>query len=156
MAVAATVLLVLVRPSLQGRPRRAWAGIALYGIAMATMNLLFYAAVHRVPLGIAVTLEFLGPFTVAVLGTRSRRGAALPVIALAGVVLISNPTGGMTVPGLLFGLGAAVAFGGYTLLAGRVGGASPGFSGLALSVTVAALALAPFSVAAIPHLSGGQ
>ncbi|OLF14911.1 EamA family transporter [Actinophytocola xanthii] len=156
MAVAAVVLLALTRPAPHGRPRREWAGILLYGVAMAGMNVLFYNAVATLPLGIAVTLEFLGPFAVAVLGTRTRWQVVFPLAALTGVALISDPTGGLTGSGLAWGLGAAVAFGGYTLLAGVVGRASTGFSGLALSVTVGALLLAPFSVTGAPRVPGAE
>lgn len=156
MAVAAVVLLVLVRPTLRGRSRRGWAGIVLYGVAMAAMNVLFYGAVHHLPLGLAVTLEFLGPFTVAVLGTRSRSAALWTLTALGGVALVSDPTGGMNLTGMLFGLGAAAAFGSYTLLAGVVGRASAGFAGLALSVTVSALALLPFSALTAPRVTATQ
>jgi inner membrane transporter RhtA len=62
MTLAAVVLLVLARPTVHGRSRRAWAGIIVYGLAMATMNLLFYSAVERVPLGVAVTLEYGCPW----------------------------------------------------------------------------------------------
>lgn len=123
---------------------------------MAAMNVLFYNAVANLPLGIAVTLEYLGPFFVAFFGTRNRWESVFPVVALIGVVLISNPTGGMTLVGLIFGLGAALAFGGYTVLAGRVGHSSSGFSGLALSVNVGALTLAPFSAVAVPRVQGDQ
>jgi inner membrane transporter RhtA len=154
MAVAAVVLLLLTRPVPTGRTRRERLGIVLYGVAMAAMNVLFYNAVARLPLGIAVTLEFLGPFCVALLGTRVRWHALFPVVALVGVALISDPTGGVNLAGTVWALGAAVAFGGYTVLAGFVGGASPGFSGLALSVAVGALVLAPFSVLAVPRVPG--
>ncbi len=77
MGIAAVVLLVLIRPVLPGRSRRECAGIVLYGAAMAAMNVLFYNAVANVPLGIAVTLEFLGPFFVAFFGTRIRWESAL-------------------------------------------------------------------------------
>lgn len=154
MGIAAVVLLVLTRPVLPGRSRREWAAIVLYGAAMAAMNVLFYNTVANVPLGIAVTLEFLGPFFVAFFGTRIRWESVFPLAALAGVALISDPTGGMTAKGLGYGLGAAVPFGGYPVLAGYVGRASSGFSGLALSVTVGALLLSPFSLAAAPRVVG--
>ena len=154
MAIAALVLLTLTRPVLRGRSRQEWAGIILYGVAMAAMNLFFYNAVANLPLGIAVTLEFLGPFFVAFFGTRNRREAVFPLAALAGVALIGYSTSGMTAAGVAWGLGAALAYGGYTVLAGYVGRASAGFSGLALSVTVGALLLAPFSIAAGPRVPG--
>jgi inner membrane transporter RhtA len=154
MAIAALVLLVLARPVLRGRTRQEWVGIVLYGVAMAAMNVSFYNAVANLPLGIAVTLEFLGPFFVAFFGTRTRWESVFPLAALAGVALVSDSTGGITAVGLAWGLSSAAAFGGYTVLAGYVGRASSGFSGLALSVTVAALLLAPFSVTAAPRVSG--
>jgi len=152
MAVAAAVLLVVTRPSLRGRSTRAWAGIASYGLAMAAMNVLFYNAVDHLPLGFAVTLEFLGPLAVAALGVTRRLELVLPATALLGVVLISGPGGEADVVGILFGLGAAVAFGAYTMLAGRVGGDTSGLDGLALSVTVGAVLLLPFSIASAPHV----
>ena len=155
MAVAAVVLLVLVRPSVRGRSRRAWTRIVLYGVAMAAMNVLFYNAVAHLPLGIAVTLEFLGPLTVAAVATTRRRELLLPALTLVGVLLVSSPGGGLTLLGLVFGLGAAVAFGGYTVLAGRVGGDTDGLDGLALSVLVGAVLLSPFSVHAAPRVDGG-
>ena len=154
MAVAALVLIVLTRPVLWGRPLREWAGIVLYGVAMAAMNVSFYNAVANLPLGMAVTLEFLGPFFVAFFGTRSRWDSMFPLTALAGVGLIGDSTSGLSVAGLAWGLSAALAFGGYTVLAGYVGSASTGFSGLSLSVTVGALLLAPFSAAAAPRVPG--
>jgi len=154
MAVAAAVLLVIFRPRLRGRSTTAWLGIVLYGVAMAAMNVLFYNALMHLPLGIAVTLEFLGPLAVAVVATRLRWEALLPVATLIGVALVSNPSGGMTWIGLAFGLGAAVAFGGYTVLAGRVGESSAGLDGLTLSVAVGAVLLAPFSIEALPRVDG--
>ncbi|GAA3866902.1 DMT family transporter [Leifsonia kafniensis] len=154
MAIAAAVLLAIFRPRLRGRSTTAWIGIVLYGVTMAAMNVLFYNALAHLPLGIAVTLEFLGPLAVAVFATRLRWEALLPVVTLIGVALVSNPTGGMTWIGLAFGLGAAVAFGGYTVLAGRVGESSAGLDGLTLSVAVGAVVLAPFSVEALPRADG--
>lgn len=152
MAIAAVVLLALTRPSLRGRPPRAWAGIASYGVAMAAMNVLFYNAVAHLPLGFAVTLEFLGPLVVAAIGVSRRRELALPAVALVGVVLLSSPGGEANSVGILFGLGAAVAFGAYTLLAGRVGDDTSGLDGLALSVAVGAVLLLPFSLTAAPRV----
>lgn len=155
MAIAAAVLLAVVRPRLRGRSARQWGAIALYGIAMAAMNVLFYNAVARLPLGLAVTLEFLGPLAVAATATARRRELALPALTLVGVVLVSRPGGGMTASGLAFGLAAAAAFGGYTALAARVGDddAAP-FDGLALSVAASAIVLAPFSIPASVHVHG--
>lgn len=155
MAVAAVVLLLLTRPRLHGRSRSAWLGIVLYGVAMAAMNVLFYHAVQRIPLGVAVTLEFCGPLAVAAFGARGGQ-RLLPVITLVGVALVAGPQGDLDPVGVLAGLGAAAAFGGYTVLAGRVGSDDSGLGGLALSVTVGAVLLAPFSVSSIPLVESGD
>ena len=156
MTAATLVLLLLTRPALRGRDRRAWAGIALYGLAMAAMNVLFYAALDRIPLGVAVTLEFCGPLAVAAVASAGR-SRLLPIIALAGVVLVvGTPSGGLDPVGAGLGLGAAAAFGGYTVLAGRVGSGSGGLGDLALSVAVGALLLAPFQVAQAPAVEPGH
>lgn len=155
MAVAAVVLLICTRPALRGRSPRAWAGIALYGIAMAAMNVCFYHAVQRLPLGVAVTLEFLGPLAVAAAGARGWQ-RLLPVLTLAGVALVAGPQGGLDPVGVIAGLGAGAAFGGYTVLAGKVGEDDTGLGGLALSVTVGAALLSPFSVAGAGRLTSGD
>ncbi|WP_263120199.1 EamA family transporter [Cellulomonas sp. RIT-PI-Y] len=155
MTVAAAVLLLLTRPQLRGRSRSAWLGIVLYGVAMAAMNVLFYHAVQRIPLGVAVTLEFCGPLAVAAVGARGAQ-RLLPVLTLVGVALVAGPQGDLDPVGVLAGLGAAAAFGGYTVLAGRVGDDDSGLGGLALSVTVGAVLLAPFSVPSVPAVQGGD
>lgn len=154
MAIAAVVLLLIARPSLRGRSRQAWLGIVLFGVAMAAMNALFYNAVERLPLGIAVTFEFLGPLAVAAVAARKKIELLLPILTLIGVGLVGNPSGNIDPIGVLFALGAAAAFGGYTVFAGKVSGDTGGIDGLALSVVVAALVLAPFSVEALPRVDG--
>ncbi|WP_233571658.1 EamA family transporter [Cellulomonas triticagri] len=155
MSVAAVVLLLVARPRVRGLSPAAWRGVVLYGVAMAAMNVLFYQAVARIPLGVAVTLEFLGPLAVAAAAARGWT-RALPVVTLAGVALVAGGGGITDAWGLVFGLGAAVAFAGYTVLAGKVGEETGGLSGLALSVTVGALVLSPFQVAAAPSLTSAD
>ncbi|MFD2758726.1 EamA family transporter [Gulosibacter faecalis] len=154
MLVGAAVLLVLVRPRIRGRSRAQWLGISVYGIAMAAMNICLYNAIDRIPLGIAVTLEFLGPCAVALLGSRRIREGICAVVALAGVALISvGPAGYFDLAGYLFGLGAALFFALYTIGADRIGKASSGLDGVALSVTVAAIVTLPFAVVQVPRVT---
>lgn len=156
MTAAAVVLLLLTRPRLRDRTRGAWLAVVLYGVAMAAMNVLFYAALDRLPLGVAVTLEFCGPLAVAAVASAGRT-RMLPVLALVGVLLVvGRPDGGLDVLGVVLGLGAAAAFGGYTALAGRVGSDSSGLGDLALSVTVGALLLSPFQVAQASSVTAAQ
>lgn len=156
MAIAAVVLCALVRPRLRGRTRRSWVGVGVYGVAMAAMNLSLYAAIDRLPLGVAVTLDFLGPCAVALLGSRHLREGLCAVLALAGVVLIAGPSGYFDLLGYVFGLGAACFFAVYTLFAERVGKDGDGLSGLALSVSVAAVVSLPFGVPVLPRVTVPQ
>lgn len=150
--LAALFLLAVARPRIRSLDLHAWSGILLYGAAMAAMNVLLYSALERIPLGLAVTLEFLGPLAVASFGGKGLLDRFLPVLALTGVAAVAGVQSGVDGLGVLFGLGAAVAFGTYTLMAGRVGEDSAGIQGLALSVAVAALLLSPFSLPALPKL----
>jgi inner membrane transporter RhtA len=155
-ATAALVLWVLVRPSVRRRSRREWQGIAGYGAAMAGMNVAFYGAVDRLPLGVAAALLFLGPFAIAVASVRVWRDALFPVVGLVGVVLVTRPGGDVEWVGIGFGLLSALALALYTMSAQRVGRTSAGLAGLTLSVGVSALLLLPFSAAAAPRVSGSQ
>ena len=153
MLIAAALLLVLVRPRVRRRSRSEWLGIVGYGAAMAAMNVSLYAAVDRLPLGVAVTLEFLGPCAVALVAARRVREGACALLSLGGVVLISaGPSGYFDALGYAAGLLAAVFFGLYTVFAARVGAAGGGLDGVALSVGVAALCTAPFAVARVPEV----
>lgn len=151
-AIAASLALVIVRPRLRGRRPAEWASIGLFGMSIASMNVFLYLALERLPLGIALTLEFLGPFAVAVLAARRPRAALLPVLGFIGVVFIVRPSGQLDLLGVVFGLSAAASLAVYTLIAERVGRESRGFDGLALALGVAAILTAPFGVAALPAI----
>jgi inner membrane transporter RhtA len=139
LAWAGLVLAVLVRPSLRTFTRRGLLTCVLLGVVTAGMTFLFMAAVARIPLGTASALEFLGPLGVAV-ARGGRRGWPLPVVAGAGVLLLTEPwQGGADLGGVLFALGAAVCWAAYILLTQRVADDLPGLSGLAVSMPVAAL-----------------
>ncbi|WP_282853146.1 EamA family transporter [Gulosibacter sediminis] len=84
MLIAAVLMLVIVRPRLRGRGRREWLGICVYGVAMAAMNLCLYNAIDRIPLGVAVTLDFLEPCAIALLGSRRLREGLCALVAVAG------------------------------------------------------------------------
>jgi inner membrane transporter RhtA len=111
LACGAVLLLVVFRPAVRGRPGKAWAAIGVYGLSMAAMNLCLYWAVERLPLGVAVTLEFLGPCAVALAGSRRWADAVCALGALAGVGLIAGPGGAFDLVGYAAGLGAPAFFG---------------------------------------------
>ncbi|MGS0683716.1 EamA family transporter [Nakamurella sp. GG22] len=154
LAVSAVVLLAWRRPWRQHWTRRELAGAALFGIVLATMNVVFYIAIDYLPLGTAVAMEFLGPVAVAAVtgrGWRDRVGiglAALGVVLLAGVQL----EGGLTrdvVIGLLAITASAVAWAAYILLGRRIAVKRDGISALAVGMTAGALVYSPLAIGAI-------
>ncbi|GAA2009152.1 EamA family transporter [Microbacterium ulmi] len=151
-AIAAVIAAVIVRPRLRGRSVVEWIAIGCFGASIASMNVFLYLALDRLPFGIALTLEFLGPFAVAALGARRPLAALFPVAGLVGVVLVVRPSGALDPIGLLFGALAAAALAAYTLLAERVGRDARGFDGLALAFVFAAVLTAPFALQALPSL----
>jgi inner membrane transporter RhtA len=153
---AAGALLWLVRPRLREiSPQTRRAALAL-GLTTGVMTLAFFAAIVRLPLGEVSALEFLGPLAVAVAARHGgRAGLVLPILAGAGVACLTHPwTGTANVEGILYALVAAAGWAGYILLTRRVGDALPGFTGLALSLGVAAAISTPFGLPqVIGHLS---
>jgi inner membrane transporter RhtA len=144
LAFAALVLTALWRPFPIRADRGALALVALFGVALAAMNFSFYEALDRIPLGIAVTLEFVGPLGVALAASRRRLDLLWVGLAAAGVVLVSGPSGDADATGIAFALAAGAFWAAYILLSSRVGRAFEGGSGLALAMSVAAaLMLAP-------------
>jgi inner membrane transporter RhtA len=146
---AAVVLAAIWRPSFRDQPPEAMRIAAAFGLALAGMNLCFYEALDRLPLGIAVTLEFVGPLGVAILSTRKPVDFVWAGLAAAGILLLSGGVAGG--PGI-DGLGAALAlaaglfWGSYILIAGVVGKAFEGGSGLAIAMVVSTLLLVPFGI----------
>jgi inner membrane transporter RhtA len=143
---AAAVLMLLWRPSLHMN-RRAWTAVLGYGVILGLMNLCFYLALARLPLGIAVTIEFLGPLAVALAGSRRWLDAFWAVLAAGGVVLLTEGGGDLDVVGLLFALAAGTCWGLYILLGAALGRHTTEGNGLALGMAVAALVAVPFGVA---------
>ncbi len=145
---AAIVLAVLWRPRLAGRSRADWRLIAAYGFVLVAMNLSFYEALDRIPLGIAVTFEFVGPLGVAIAGSRRALDLVWVALAAAGIVLLSDfGTADLDGLGVALALLAGGFWAAYILLAARVGRAFPGGEGLALGLMVGAVLLAPVGVA---------
>ena len=150
---AAIALLIWTRPPLHRYGREQWVAAGLLGAASAAMTLLFFAAVQRIPLGLAAAIEFLGPLGVAAAGARSVRALAWPVLALVGVALLTGTGDVGSAPDLL-GLGMAAAAGVcwavYIVMTKKVGRAFDGLQGLAMSISVAALLALPFGLVALP------
>lgn len=145
---AALVLAVIWRPRVAGLGRREILLAVLFGLTLGCMNLAFYSALDRIPLGITVTLEFVGPLGVAVAGSRGALDLLWVALAAAGILLLSDfGTGDLDRVGVALALLAGGLWAAYILLSARVGQAFPGGSGLALAMIVAAALLLPVGVA---------
>jgi inner membrane transporter RhtA len=152
---AAVVLNVAVRPRLRRHPvSELWVPVAL-GTATGLMTLSFYEAIARIPLGIAVAIEFCGPLGVALAGSRRWLDALWVALAAGGICLLTlgHPVSGtLDATGVLLAFCAAAGWGTYIVLTKRVGQSWPGFEGLAVSLSVAALVTVPFClVSDFPH-----
>jgi inner membrane transporter RhtA len=146
---AAVVLCLFVRPRLRGRSRRAWLVPAALGVTSGLMTLAFYGAISRVPQGVVVAIEFSGPLTVALVGSRRWRDAIWVALAAGGIALLTlgHPVGGaLDMTGVLLAFAAAAGWGTYIVLTKRVGQTWPGLEGLAIAMAIAALVSLPFGL----------
>lgn len=145
---AALFLLLIDRPKWDATPtRRDYLLLGLFGLAIACMNLSYYSAVARIPIGIASALEFTGPLAIAMLGSRQPLHLLWVSLAAIGMILLTPFTGATLDPiGVGFALLAGGCWAAYILLAGRVGRVFPGGTGLALAMTLATLLLVPIGV----------
>ena len=148
---AALILLLMWRPRLGGYARSDYGVAIIFGLALAGMNFAFYSALERIPLGVAVTLEFTGPLAVAVAGSRRLIDLLWVILAATGILLLAplNLFGGVDLDpvGVALALLAGTLWGSYILLSARTGRVFPGGTGLALAMCVGALALVPVGVA---------
>jgi inner membrane transporter RhtA len=147
LVTSSLILLALARPRLGGRTAADWRPVLALGLALGAMNWAFYESFARIPLGVAVTIEFIGPLAVAAVGSRRPRDLAWVGLAALGIVLFgAGPT---KVDALGFGL--ALVAGGcwalYIVATAATGRRWPGVDGLAVASTIATLAIAPFAVA---------
>jgi inner membrane transporter RhtA len=145
---AALVLMAIWRPSLRGRGRHDLLLVAVFGLVLAGMNLAFYSSLDRIPLGAAVTFEFVGPLGVAVAGSRRPLDLVWVALAAAGILLLSDlGAGGLDALGIALALLAGALWAAYILLSARIGQRYDGADGLALAMVVGAAALVPVGVA---------
>jgi inner membrane transporter RhtA len=151
IAFAALVLFLLVRPKLGGHDRAGYLVAGLFGLTLAGMNFSLYLAFDRIPLGVAVTLEFVGPLGVAVAGSRRLLDLLWVVLAAAGILLLAplSVLGGMDLDpvGVAFALLAGCLWASYILLSARTGSTFPGGRGLVIALCVGTFVLFPFGIA---------
>jgi inner membrane transporter RhtA len=151
LVFAALILWPLARPAVRGRARADLGAAVALGACSGVLTLAFFEAIARIPLGVAVTIEFLGPLGVALAGSRHARDVALVALAGAGVALLTLGHGAgepLDPAGVAFASVAAACWAGYILLTKRVGARWAGLEGLSVSLGVAALVTFPVGVAA--------
>ncbi len=147
LATSAVVLVALARPRWRGHSSSDWTVVLAFGSCLAVMNWSFYQSFQRIPIGLAVTIEFVGPLTVAVIGSRRPRDLAWVGLAALGVVLLGLEPGELNWPGVAFALLAGTAWAAYIYIAAETGRRWAGFDGLALASVVAAGLLTPLALA---------
>ncbi|MCW2539325.1 MAG: EamA family transporter [Frankiales bacterium] len=156
LAFAAVILIAVIRPRVRGRSRSDWIAAGLFAVALGGMNWSFYEALHLLPLGIAVTVEFTGPLAVAVLGSRRLLDLVWVALAAGGVLLLGvgrghTSAGGLSLRGLGLALLAGAFWAGYIVVSKRVGAAYAGIDGLVIALAIAAVLLLPVGI-----VSGGD
>jgi inner membrane transporter RhtA len=156
VGLGALILLLLWRPRLHGYTWHEYRWALLFGGVLAAMNFSFYQALDRIPLAVAVTIEFVGPLAVALLGSRRLIDLLWVALAGAGIVLLA-PTGlfgGIALDPVGVGLAllAGVLWGSYILLSAQVGQSFSGVAGLALAMVVAAVVLLPIGIFGVGSL----
>jgi len=145
----ALVLLAWTRAAVLRARERPHRDVVLLGVAVAAVNLFFYAALERLPLGITVTLEFVGPLGVAIAGSRRRRDVVWVVLAAAGIVLLSDGGGSGRIDalGVALALTAGAFWAAYIVQSDRVGALGPGPGGATAAAVISALLVAPLGLA---------
>ncbi|MCI1186063.1 EamA family transporter [Hymenobacter sp. DH14] len=159
VGISALVLLLVVRPRLGRLTKAQWRAVVPYGLALGLMNLLFYYALARIPLGLAVTLEFVGPLGLALAGSRRWVDVVWALLAAAGIALIAPWQGqGIDLLGMAFALAAGGAWTVYIVLGQRTAAVLPGQQAVAIGMLFAALPVLPLGIASgslaglTPHL----
>ena len=149
LVIAAVLLTAVSRPRLRGYDRTDWLTVGGFGVALAGMNALIYEAIDRIPLGVAVTVEVLGPLVLSVVTGRRASRWLWAALALAGVTALGHGgiDGSLDLVGIAFAGAAAATWAGYILLSACVGKRFPKADGLALAMSVAAVLTLPWGVA---------
>lgn len=141
LVTSTIIFLAVARPRLRGRSPQDWAGVAGYGISLGLMNWAIYQSFARIPLGLAVTIEFLGPLAVAVFGSRRLRDLVWALLAGLGVALLGLGPTELDLVGIAYALLAGAGWAGYILTGRVIGRQWEGVSGLAVGSTLAMVAL---------------
>ena len=148
VGVSAIMLLAAFWPQLGRVAAAQWQAVIPYGVVLGTMNIVFYLALSRIPLGVAVTVEFIGPLAVAVFGSRRAMDLAWVILAAVGIALLAPWAGGKAdALGILLALAAGGCWAAYILLGGRVSRLIAGGAPVAMGMMIASFVALPVAVA---------
>ncbi len=154
MGMAVVIMVLIARPAWRGHSRGAWADVIAFGLALALMNWSFYGALARLPIGVAVTVEFIGPLVLAAVLSRRALDVAAVLGAGLGVVMISEaftaPLADLDWLGLALAALAGACWAAYILTSARVGRSFPQLQGLALAMVVSTVVLLPVGIGSLP------
>ena len=158
LTLAAAALLAVTRPRVRGWRRPQWRSVLLYGLSIAGTNATFYAALARLPLGTAVTIQFLGPLTLSAALSRRARDLGWVLLAASGVTVLGladwhggAAAGGLNPVGVAFALLSGAFWALYVIAGARASAAVPGRGGLAVAMAAGAVAMAPFGAIGAAH-----
>ena len=158
LGIAALILGAVARPRWRGHPGAAWRTVVAFGVTLGLMNFTFYSALARLPIGVAVTLEFLGPLVLAAVLSRRWTDGLAVLVAAGGVALIAQvvqvPFADLDHLGIALGLLTGVFWAMYVIFSGRTGAQFRQLDGLAIALVIGSLVVMPFGVGSIPEWSG--
>jgi inner membrane transporter RhtA len=147
IAISALILLAVYKPNLFKITSEQWKFVIPYGLSLGAMNLIFYLAIERIPIGLAVTLEFIGPLLVAVLGSKRIIDFLWVLLAAAGIILIAPwSNNGIDPVGVLFALLAGALWASYIVLGGKISKIMKGGEAVSTGMLFAALLIVPFGI----------
>ncbi len=144
--LGALILLAIARPALRGRDAATWRAIVVYGASLAALNVCFFEAIDRIPMGIAVTLAFAGPLVMALVASRRRRDVAIAAVAAGGVITLGGLDRPSSVAGVVLAVLTGLAWIVVAYAARSVGDRTRRLDGLALALPIAALITLPLGV----------
>lgn len=145
IGISAIILLIVYRPNLKAITPKQWKKVVPYGLTLGAMNLVFYVAIERIPIGLAVTLEFIGPLLVAIIGSKRLIDYCWALLAAIGIVLIAPwSNDGINAIGVLFALLAGALWAAYIVLGGKVSKIMHGGQAVATGMLFGAILILPF------------
>jgi inner membrane transporter RhtA len=147
IGISALILLAVYRPNLKKITVEQWKLVIPYGLSLGAMNLIFYLSIERIPIGLAVTLEFIGPLLVAVFGSKRIIDFFWVLLAAAGIVLIAPwSNNGLDIMGVLFALLAGALWAAYIILGGKISKIMKGGDAVTIGMLFASILIVPFGI----------